>query len=202
MTPTEFNASVAEVMSVERTEIATVDRALAKHGLRQLARGRYRPDISLREGVQLICAWAAAKSLTLAADDVQRLERCMPQVTTASDYEYTGHKNSRFPELFGREEFELEGVNFLDVTSMLANQLAAEKFPANRVWISLEKGGVPGIEYDADFKTQYLRFSCFPKTFSLKQKTGSKPEPAINVRVTTSINGAVLKWIHEVTEGV
>ena len=74
MTPTEFNASVAEVMSVERTEIATVDRSLAKHGLRQLARGRYRPDISLREGVQFICAWAAAKSLTLAADDVQRLE--------------------------------------------------------------------------------------------------------------------------------
>ena len=48
MTPTEFATGLADVMGVGRTEIATVDRALAKHGLRRIARGRHRPDINLK----------------------------------------------------------------------------------------------------------------------------------------------------------
>lgn len=54
MTPTEFVAGLAEVMGVTHTEIATVDRALAIKGLRQIARGRSRPDMTLREGLSAL----------------------------------------------------------------------------------------------------------------------------------------------------
>ena len=202
MTPTEFATSLAEVMAVERTEIATVDRALAKHGLRQLARGRYRPDITLREGVQLVCAWAAARNLTLAAEEVQHLERCVPQVMTAVEHDFTGRKNPHFPAIFGKEEHELEGINFLEILSMLARQLAAGKFPANHVWVALEKGGAPRIEYRADFVPRILQFTCFPAAFAFKVNRDLEPEPEINVKITTSISGSVLKWIQEATDGV
>ena len=147
MTPTEFATGLADVMGVGRTEIATVDRALAKHGLRQIARGRHRPDIDLKEGVQLVCAWAGADNLTLAAEEVKRLERFVPNVTPPDEYALTKRTNTEFPKIFGMEEHELYGVNYLDIVTMIARQLVAGTFPAERLWMAIEKGASPEIKF-------------------------------------------------------
>lgn len=201
MTPTEFVAGLADVMGVERTEIATVDRALAKHGLRQLARGRYRPDINLREGVQLVCAWAGAENRTLAADEVGRLERFFPEVIPLDEYELTKRTNPVFPRLFGVEEYELNGLNYLDIVSMAARQLAAGTFPEDRLWIAVERGGSPLVSYWAEFKTHDLNFKQIPIKFEFTSQRESAVEADINVKITASVRGTVLKWIHDVTEG-
>ena len=201
MTPTEFVTGLADVMGVGRTEIATVDRALAKHGLRQIARGRHRPDMNLKEGVQLVCAWAGADNLTLAADEVKRLERFVPDVIPPDEYEPTKITNPDFPDIFGMEEHELYGVNYLDIVSMIARQLAAGTFPAERLWIAIEKGAAPEIRYSMDLRTQSLEFTELSDNFAFKANNGAGTDPGINVKITASIRGSVLRWIYEVTEG-
>ena len=201
MTPTEFVTGLADVMGVGRTEIATVDRALAKHGLRQIARGRHRPDMNLREGVQLVCAWAGADNLTLAADEVKRLERFVPNVIPPDEHELTKRTNADFPKIFGMEEHELYGWNYLDIVSMIARQLAAGTFPAERLWIAIEKGGAPDVRYYADLRRQSLSFRELPTKFEFKSSRGSELEPGINVKITASIRGSVLRWLYGVTEG-
>ena len=204
MTPTEFVTGLADVMGVGRTEIATVDRALAKHGLRQIARGRHRPDINLREGVQLVCAWAGANNLTLAAEEVERLERFVPNVTPPDEYALTKRTSADFPKIFGMEEHELYGVNYLDIVSMIARQLAAGTFPAERLWIAIEKGAAPEIRYSMDLRTQSLQFTELSTKLAFKANNGSETGSDladINVKITASIRGPVLRWIYEVTEG-
>jgi len=201
MTPTEFVTGLADVMGVGRTEIATVDRALAKHGLRQIARGRHRPDINLREGVQLVCAWAGANNLTLAADEVKRLERFVPDVVPPDEYALTKRTNAAFPDIFGMEEHELYGWNYLDIVSMIARQLAAGTFPADRLWIAIEKGGSPEVRYSVDLRTRSLQFTEIPTKFAFKTNKGPETASDVNVKITASIRGPVLRWIYEVTEG-
>lgn len=204
MTPTEFATGLADVMGVGRTEIATVDRALAKHGLRQIARGRHRPDISLREGVQLVCAWAGADNRTLAADEVKRLERFVPNVTPPDEYAVTKRPDSAFPDIFGMEEHELYGVNYLEIVTMIARQLASGTFPPERLWITIEKGAAPEIRYSMNLKTRSLQFTEISDDFAIKANKGAETDPDIpdiNVKVTASIRGPVLQWIYEVTEG-
>ena len=204
MTPTEFATGLADIMGVGRTEIATVDRALAKRGLRQIARGRHRPDISLREGVQLICAWAGADNLTLAAEEVKRLERFVPNVTPPDEYALTKRTNADFPKIFGVEEHELYGVNYLDIVTMIARQLAAGTFPAERLWVAIEKGASPEIRYSVDLITRSLQFTELRTKFAFKKNKGSETGSElsdINVKITASIRGSVLRWIYDVTEG-
>lgn len=204
MTPIEFATSLADVMGVGRTEIATVDRALAKRGLRQIARGRHRPDINLKEGVQLVCAWAGADNLTLAAEEVKRLERFVPNVTPPDEYALTKRTNAEFPKIFGVEEHELYGVNYLDIVAMIARQLATGSFPAERLWIAIEKGASPEVRYSVDLRTQSLRFTELQTKFAFKANKGSETGSDlsdINVKITASVRGSVLRWIYEVTEG-
>lgn len=195
MTPTAFVTGLAEVMAVGRTEIATVDRALAKEGRRQLSRGRSRPDVTLHEGVQVVCAWAGAKKLTEAAAELARLERFHAETIPADEYEVRKGKTKTFADLLGGEEDELFGMGFLDVVCWTAQQLHRGEFPADDLCVSVEKGGVPEIFCDWEFSKKRQRFQNFGKLEFGKQRK------AQNVVTTVGIRGTVLRWIYDVTEG-
>ncbi|SLN58721.1 hypothetical protein ROG8370_02678 [Roseovarius gaetbuli] len=193
MTPRDFVAGLSEVMEIERTELATVDRALAKKGLRQLARGRFRPDITLTEGVQLACAWAGAENLTLAASEVGRLNGFVALT------ELVDEEDQFFAQLFGYGPREVPSKTFLDLVSMAARQLGAGKYPAKELWVNIEKCCSVDIIYRDDsgrtnLLFEYPFFSCPPEGISIF-------EHRRNVKVRVTINGAVFKWIFEVTEG-
>lgn len=198
MTPTEFVAGLADIMDVERTEIATVDRTLAKHGMRQLARGRYRPDVTLREGVQIVCAWAAAQNLTDSAAEVERLKRFHANTIPPDEYELVKAKYKSFTIDLGDTDNQLYGREFLWVVSWVAQQLGTTKFPAKDIWVSIEKAGSPQIIYRTGLKSERLSFMDFGKKFELGQNAES---PQNNVKTITEFRGSVLKWIFDVTEG-
>lgn len=198
MKNTEFAAGLAKVMKVPHTEIATVDRALAKAGRRQLARGRFRPDVTLREGVQIVCGWAGANKLTNAAEEVKRLEHYHPKPITEDENKTIQRAADLFGSDFGEEEKNLYGKDFFEVLSEVARWIGEEKLDADRVLMSIEKGGVPSISYTPEFfQTRKLAFVWFGKLnlFGAKKET---PAPVI---MTASIRGSVLKWIFDVTEG-
>ncbi|NNU81360.1 hypothetical protein HMH01_13025 [Halovulum dunhuangense] len=196
MTPTEFVAGLAEVMGVEKTELATVDRALAKRGFRTLARGRSRPDITLQEGLQIAFAWAGAKHVTTAADEVERLQRfflvTVVQGGLFEGGEETVKADKYFREVFGADPRDLNGMGFLDVLAIAARSLGTGKVPEKSMQVIITKGGMVGLSYQRDQKRPQLRFAEGGK-FEFRQQP--------NVRVTFEISGAVLKWIFDVTEG-
>ncbi|MDW3118901.1 MAG: hypothetical protein R8G60_14830 [Roseovarius pacificus] len=198
MTPTEFVDGLAAVMEVERTELATVDRALAKQGLRQIARGRARPDITLREGLQIVCAWAGAKKLTDAAEEVKRLEHYHSDAVSKEKSENTKRDKDSFGSDFVREHEDLNGKNFFVVLSEIVRWLGEEERKAERLWVSIQKGGKPEIHYDCKFpKKKSLGFVwCGKLDLFNNKKVPPKP-----VEITASIRGTVLKWIFDVTEG-
>ncbi|RXV58884.1 hypothetical protein C6W92_16110 [Roseovarius sp. A46] len=198
MKSTEFVARLAEVMGVSHTEIATVDRTLAKQGLRRIARGRSRPDVTLREGVQIVCAWAGARKLTDAAEELGRLKRYQPQQISPGEYKTITSRTTTLASLFETEESDLYGLDFIEAASWLAEQLGSEKFPAHKVWLSIEKGGAPELSCEWEFQTKTLDFEEFPVKVDLSFK--SRPRKP-NVKLRTSVRGPVLKWIFEVTEG-
>lgn len=198
MRPTEFVAGLAEVMGVSHTEIATVDRALAKQGLRRIARGRSRPDVTLQEGVQIVCAWAGARNLTEAADELGRLKRYELQQNPPGEHETTTSKTNAFASLFDTEISDLYGLDFIELTSWLACQLGSEKRPANHVWLSIKKGGAPELSCESPFVKEKLLFHEFPVKVDMFSKSRA-PRP--NVTLTASVRGPVLKWIFDVTEG-
>ncbi|MEQ8898042.1 MAG: hypothetical protein RID23_13210 [Roseovarius sp.] len=188
MTPTEFVARLAEIMEVQQTELATVDRALAKKGLRRLARGRSRPDINLMEAIQIVCAWAGVKNLTDAAEELQRQRNF--QVSTDGLTEET---ECKYMEAFGTSLKEISGQSFPDVVRLAACQLGEGKYPLQELWISIEKGGSVDLGYKRDDPNIRLLF------YNL-----STPEffqPRKNVTINVVIRGPVLKWIYDVTEG-
>lgn len=194
MTPTEFVAGLAEVMEVQRTELATVDRALAKKGLRRIARGRARPDINLMEGVQIACGWAGAKNLTDAAEEIERQRNFVVSRDYQADelgivYDF----DIEYRAAFGMSLKELSGKNFLEVVSLAASQSGAGAYPENDLWISVEKGGGVGLGYRHANRKQTLGFFNFNK-----QKLFGPQKP---VSVTVKVRGPVLKWISDVTEG-
>lgn len=195
MTPTEFVAGLADIMDVERTEIATVDRTLAKHGMRQLARGRYRPDVTLREGVQIVCAWAAAHNLTDAAAEVERLKRFHANTIPPDEYELVKAKYKSFTIDLGDKDNQLYGREFLWVVSWVAQQLGTKKFPAKDIWVSIEKAGSPQIIYRAGLTSERLSF------MELGKLGQNSEAPQSNVKTITEFRGSVLKWIFDVTEG-
>ncbi|SDI19197.1 hypothetical protein [Lutimaribacter saemankumensis] len=193
----EFIAGLAEVMQVESTELATVDRALAKQGLRQLARGRFHPDITLEEGVQLVCAWAGSFKLTEAASEVERLKSFSPRQIPNDEYELITKNSKTFASLFGAEERDLYGMNFVEAACWLTEQLGSGKYPADRIWLSVTKGGEPEMSGSWRFKFRTLSFFQFPETLDFDRM---KPVPQRNVEIKASIRGPVLKWIFDVTE--
>lgn len=198
MTPTEFTEGLADVMGVAGTELATVDRSLAKHGLRQLARGRHRPDITLTEGVQLACAWAGAVSFTRAAHEVERLDRIIYQTEfLPGDPPLKGRRaeiDQDLTALFGAGARQLHGRVFLDMVEMLARQLSAGTFPEDRVTVAIRKGDTAFIEYRRDFRRQMVQFSHHkPITFGMPKQP---PRVVIEVRIP----GPVFRWIFDATE--
>ena len=197
MTPAEFVSGLSSVMKVERTELATVDRALAKGGLRQIARGRSRPDINLLEGIQIVCAWAGVEKLTDAAEEVKRLEQYYPDAIPNDEYELIKKRKPLFGSDFGEEEKDLYGRNFFVVLCEVARWLGEERLEAKWVLFSIERGGPPEISYGWELEKRKLGFECFGK---LKPIQGKKPARA-PVVITASIRGPVLKWIYDVTEG-
>lgn len=201
MKPAEFVAGLADFMGVARTEIATVDRALAKDGLRQIARGRHRPDVTLKEGVQIVCAWAGARKLTDAAAEVKRLEMFIPHSIPPDEYEVMVEVHAKkgkktFSNLLGLEENHLDGRSFIYVVSWLAEQLGSEKYPAKNFWVWIEKGGNPKIGYYQMLRTHYLEFQELSENFFLRGP------PKCNVKVSTALHGPVLKWIFDATKEV
>jgi len=200
MTPTEFVTGLAEAMNVERTELATVDRALAKQGMRQIARGRSRPDITLKEGVQIVCAWAGAQKLTGAANEVERLKGYRPRSIPDDEYEAITRKSKTVASIFGEEENQLYDMNFIEVVVWVTRQLGAKEEAADRIWLAIEKGGVPEITYKPSLSTVRLEFRKFPiKLDWTTRQQGQTPKK--NVTITSAVRGAVLKWIFDVTEG-
>lgn len=200
MTPTEFAAGLADVMGIARTEIATVDRALAKAGLRQVARGRHRPDVTLKEGVQIVCAWAGARKLTDAAAEVKRLEETFPYPIPPDEYEMAieriaTNNTKTFSNLLGLEENHFYGQNFIQVISWLSQKIGSEKYPAEQFWVWIEKGGTPKIDYNCELKTYYLYFQNLSGNFP-----GHKSKS--NVKISTALSGPVLKWIFDATKEV
>lgn len=194
----EFAAGLADVMEVSQTEIATVDRALAKAGIRKISRGRFRPDVTLREGVQIVCGWAASSKLTNAAEEVKRLEHYHPDEIPEDEYENIRTKAGLFGSDFGEEERDLYGNDFFEVMSEVARWLGGKKLNAEGLWISIEKSGAPSISYQIElFKKRKLDFVWFGKL----NLFDPKKVPPASVIVTTSIRGTVLKWIFDVTEG-
>ncbi|SDJ31022.1 hypothetical protein [Lutimaribacter saemankumensis] len=188
MKPKEFIAGLADAMQVESTELATVDRALAKQGLRQLARGRFHPDITLKEGVQLVCAWARATNLTQAADEVRRLELCVMPTDGLADSTL-----NEVVDPFGATLKDLSDSNILDAVTRLARQLGEKNYPDQKVSVTIEKNGPAEIFYGGLFDTKRLVFEDLPEKFEFKS-------PA-TVTVSVTIHGPVLKWIYDATEG-
>ncbi|MDA3887913.1 MAG: hypothetical protein PF443_03720 [Allgaiera sp.] len=187
MTPKDFVTGLAAAMGVAHTELATADRSMAKSGLRQLARGRARPDITLEEGVQLACAWAGAESLTMAADEVNRLKGFVLATEPTPSIE------DDCKAIFGAERHEPSGMHFLDAASAITRQLGAERYPAKNIWIGVEKRGPVEIGFWSSRGWVKLRFVELSDGFAFSQRP--------NVSVTVSIRGPVLKWIFDVTEG-
>jgi len=194
MTPTGFVTGLAQVMAVGRTEIATVDRALAKDGCRKLSRGRSRPNVTLHEGVQIVCAWAGAKKLTEAAAELARLEQFHAETVPADEYGLLKNKAKTFADLMGGEDAQLFGMPFLDLVCWTAQQLHRGEFPADKLWVSVEKGGVPEITCAWEFSTKSQRFQDLGKLDFNQQHTPK------NVKTTVGIRGTVLRWIYDVTE--
>lgn len=188
MRSTEFVAELAEVMDVERTELATVDRALAKAGLRQIARGRFHPDITLVEGMRVALGWAASENLTRAAEGVQRLERYF-----LVENEPRPNYDAEFVALFGAEPAQLRGSGFLDLLQSAASSLSADQYPANALWIEIKKRG--GVEISYRRTTHRMRLSFMEAT---KVEFNTRPK---NVDITVRFSGNILKWIFDVTEG-
>lgn len=196
MTPTEFVSGLAEVMRVERTELATVDRALAKHGLRQLARGRSRPDIRLIEGIQIACAWAGAKKLTDAAAEIER-QRGFP-VSRDRDADELGvvyEHDIKHHEVLGGCLKDLANKNFLDVVALVTRQIGRERYLAEDLSVTIEKDGEVEISWRTEGGRAKVIFDNLPalRFFPLLQPR--------YVKVTVEIRGPVLKWIYDVTEG-
>ena len=194
MTPTEFVSALASVSDVERTELATVDRALAKQGLRRLARGRSRPDINLMEGIQILCAWAGAKKLTDAAQEIERQRNFVVSRDHEADelgvvYEF----DTEYLELLGGSLRELSGRNFLEIVAIVAEQLREGAYPEKDIWLSIEKGGSVEVVHKHKGGDQTIYFT------DLNKKTLFQPRPHVTINVV--IEGPVLKWIHDKTEG-
>lgn len=193
MTSNEFVAGLAEVMGVERTELATVDRALAKRGFRQIARGRFRPDITLTEGLLIAVAWAGSKNLTLAADEVERLENF-----ALSEDEPRNEVETDFINIFGGERLELSGRSFVDLLVRVARNLGIGKYEADKIWVSVVKQGGVDISFCSGYIRKYPRFMDFNK---LELPVKGRSHSRHNVKVKVQISGVVLKWIFNVTEG-
>lgn len=187
MISTEFVAGLADVMGVERTELATVDRALAKRGMRQISRGRFRPAITLEEGLSIVLGWAGTRNLTLAADEVERLQRYALHVEEPA-YEDDG----AFVQIFGATQEEMAGETFQKLLVQAARNLGAGRYEPRDLWVSIEKAGGVDISYRTGSRRVTLSF------FHLGKFDFGSPLP---VRVTVHITGVVLKWILDVTEG-
>lgn len=192
MTPTDFVAGLAEVMDVHQTELATVDRALAKEGLRKIARGRFRPDVTLKEGIQIACAWAGAENLTAAANEVLRLKEF---VLVQNDP--TEPSTNEFYQLYGQPLNKLRGRNFIDIVVLAAAGVGQRQFDPGRLFLRLEKRGGVEIGYRLNLRDHPLYFQCLGE-FDLETSLKSNPR---NVSVIVEISGRVLKWIYDVTEG-
>ena len=187
MTSAEFIAGLAEIMGVERTELATVDRALAKAGLRQISRGRFRPDITLEEGLRIAVAWAGAENLTEAAEEVRRLKHFAlyeEGPRAVADVDFVG--------IFGKEPMEVAGQNFWQLLVLAARSLGLGEYKAEDLTVIVEKRGNVDIKYGSMFSRRSLCFSDFNK-FEFRKRS--------NVTISVRISGNVLKWIFDVTEG-
>ena len=187
MTSNEYVIGLAEVMGVERTEIATVDRVLARRGFRQLARGKSRPDINLTEGVQIALAWAGAENLTRAADEIERFY--------ASEFDENQSQKITSPEffqLFGEDPSQLAGVNFLDVLITATRGIGTRNYIPSQLHVHVTKKGGMTISFIANGREIAVRFKD-PRANSLRKRP--------NVETTVSISGEVLKWIYDAAEG-
>lgn len=189
MTPTEFVSGLADVMDVPMTELATVDRALAKEGLRRIARGRSRPAINLVEGLQIICTWAGVKKLTDAADELARLRNFHAETDGLSDRHLDQHQAA-----FGTTLREISGRSFLEVMRRAARQLGDGNYSQNDLDVSIQKGGTVELFYKRGAFKASLRF--------VDLNTQPIIRPRGNVSVTVVIRGPVLKWVYDVTEEV
>lgn len=188
MTPSGFVAGLADVMDVPRTELATVDRSLAKNGLRQVARGRFYPDINLNEGLQIALAWAGAKNLTNAAEEVRRLKEFV--VIGVEDTEPKRPVDEEFLNIFGLERNEISGMNLFAVARLVACSAGAGGFPANVFSIRIEKNGGVEVGYGPGIHRKTLGFVKLGK---FDHRTSP------NVKVFVELSGAVLKWIFDAT---
>ncbi|MEW9919366.1 hypothetical protein AB2B41_07110 [Marimonas sp. MJW-29] len=187
MISTEFIAGLADIMGVERTELATVDRALAKRGMRRISRGRFRPDITLEEGLSIVLGWAGTRNLTLAADEVERLQKYALHVE-----EPTYEDNGVFEQIFGASQKKMAGETFQELLVQAARNLGAGQYEPRDLWVSIEKDGDVDISYRTGSRRVTLSFFYLGKI-----EFGSARQVQVKVRIT----GVVLKWIFDVTEG-
>lgn len=196
----DFVTGLAEAMQVEPTELATVDRSLAKAGLRQVAKGRYRPDISLLEGLQVVFGWAAASKLTAAADEINRLKlfRASRGDVLDPDDPDEGFEDPHFLDIYGCPQFKLAGENVFTVAVIVARTLGAGGYNPEKFWARVDRGGGVYFAHGGLFHHRGLSFDNLGAKYDFEQKSKRTIVP---VRTTVAVSGAVLKWVFDVTEG-
>lgn len=199
MTSKDFVSGLAGIMGVEKTELATVDRALAKAGLREVARGRYRPDITLHEGLKIVLAWAGGRKLTEGADEIDRLKHFF---VTQGDYRDPSHTTSEkdtpeFRKIYGTSEARLGGQSLFEVLAIATKAVGKGEFTPENYWINVQKNGPVELVHTEGFLKKRRLCLDYLGKLDWPQEGIEKP----NVTYTISISGAVLKWIYDVTEG-
>ncbi len=196
----DFVTGLAEAMQVEPTELATVDRALAKAGLRQVAKGRHRPDISLLEGLQIVFGWAAASKLTAAADEIERLKyfRASRGDVLDPDDPNEGMDDLDFLQIYGCPQVKLAGKDVFSVAAIVAGNLSAGRHDPKDFWARVDKGGSVYFAHGGLFHRRGLSFDDLGIKIDFDQKCKRTFVP---VTTTVAVSGVVLKWVFDVTEG-
>ena len=151
------------------------------------------PDIKLIEGIQIACAWAGAKKLRDAAEEIERQRNCFVSRDRSADelgvvYEH----DTKHHEVLGGCMNDLDGMNFLDVVALVTRQIGADRYPAADLSVAIEKDGGVGISW----KTERGKAQVFFDDSSRRPLFQPR-----YVNVTVVIRGPVLKWIYDVTEG-
>jgi hypothetical protein len=149
--------------------------------------------------MQILCAWLGAQNLTESAAELQRLSRYYPSEMPADEYDNLTRGKTTFANVLGEEERTIYGMNFIDFGCWVAKQLGADKGAADKIWVSVTKGGAPHAVAEWEFRDIRQHFDYRPASLVIGV---TNKAPDLNVHTTSSVRGRVLRWIFDATEGV
>lgn len=176
MNSVEFADALAAFMKCEATQLRTVNRALAKAGLREKSRGRHRPDVSLREALLLLLGWAGADNFVESAKSAE-YQASLEGFRPAND--------ELCPLLFGKEFSDLDCPSFIDALEMICRRIPGGLVDVEELFIRIEHDGISSVGVWRDGS----RFSDMHFS-GVSDNVG----PSRYFRIV-EIHGAVLEWI-------